>query len=124
MPRRASLRRQPRPEQGKKTAFFQSLWDDATEALREPRLIVFIGYRFPPTDTEAARRLLAAIADNTTRRSKGLLKEDVEVELALGNDGPSLGRLRALLEGAGITKIIDRKFYSTDYLLTESRVRR
>jgi len=43
---------------------FSSLWVHAEAALRAAKAIVFVGYRFPPTDSEALARLLAAIGAN------------------------------------------------------------
>src|SRR5205823_2681786 len=44
---------------------FQPYWEQAMEALRTASAIVFVGYRFPPTDAEARERLLGAIRENT-----------------------------------------------------------
>jgi hypothetical protein len=43
---------------------FAHLWDTAEAMLQEADVIVFVGYRFPPTDAEARRRLLSAIASS------------------------------------------------------------
>jgi hypothetical protein len=40
------------------------LWDSAMEAIREASSIIFIGYRFPPSDSHARSRLLGAISEN------------------------------------------------------------
>lgn len=40
------------------------LWTRAEDALAEAEVIVFIGYRFPPSDSEARTRLLRAIEKN------------------------------------------------------------
>lgn len=44
------------------------LWDGALEAIRYADMIVFIGYRFPPSDSEARRRILGAIREGTKQR--------------------------------------------------------
>lgn len=40
------------------------LWNAARHALEFANVIIFIGYRFPPSDAEARRRLLGAVAAN------------------------------------------------------------
>lgn len=41
------------------------LWETALERIRFADVIVFLGYRFPPSDSEAMTRFLNAIASNT-----------------------------------------------------------
>jgi hypothetical protein len=43
---------------------FENAWSRALTFLRAASAIVFIGYRFPPTDGEARQRLLGAIREN------------------------------------------------------------
>ncbi len=67
------------------------LWAAAREAIEQADSIVFIGYRFPPTDAEARSRLLDAIGRNKAK--------ELSLNIVLG---PSLGsddnvRLKALL---------------------------
>ena len=107
----------PGPSKIKRTRQFESLWVAAEQALREASKIAFIGYRFPPTDVEAARRLLGAISDNTAKRRKALNGGLVSAELVLGDDQQSLGRLAALLDGAGLVDVRDTKFFTSDYLI-------
>jgi hypothetical protein len=42
----------------------QVLWDLAEQAIKTAGAIVFVGYRFPPTDANARERLLRAISEN------------------------------------------------------------
>lgn len=44
---------------------FSSLWMHAEVAIKGAKSIVFVGYRFPPTDSEALERLLGAIGENS-----------------------------------------------------------
>jgi hypothetical protein len=44
-----------------------SLWEAATAALKAAKAIVFVGYRFPPTDSAARRILIDAIGENEGR---------------------------------------------------------
>jgi hypothetical protein len=67
------------------------LWDEALKALSEAQTIVFVGYRFPPSDAEARTRLLRAIGANKNPYLK--------IHLVLGpevNTSPVL-RLKGLL---------------------------
>jgi hypothetical protein len=73
----------------------RELWDQAITALTRADAIVFVGFRFPPTDAVARSKLLAAITAN---------KEAVNLNLHIVL-GPDLGdkdvvRLRGLLESA------------------------
>jgi hypothetical protein len=55
------------PGPGKQTlsnGLFKPYWDLALDAIKNADAIVFVGYRFPPTDAEARERLLDAIRDN------------------------------------------------------------
>jgi hypothetical protein len=71
----------------------KALWLQGLKEIRLADSIVFVGYRFPPSDAEARSRILGAIGDN--KRLNGLT-----LNIVLG---PKLGsddnvRLRALLE--------------------------
>jgi hypothetical protein len=55
----------PGPTKRRTANELESLWLVAEEALRRAQAIVFVGYRFPPTDAQARERLLTAIAANT-----------------------------------------------------------
>jgi len=72
---------------------FNTYWLEALEALKHATAIVFLGYRFPPTDAEARERLLGAIRDNR--------EGPLAVHIVLGQDpGTSAARLKALLNHA------------------------
>jgi hypothetical protein len=69
-----------------------SVWKLALEAIRNADVIVFIGYRFPPSDSEARRTILGAIREST--------RQELMVHTVLG---PRTGdddtvRLKAMLE--------------------------
>lgn len=51
----------PGPDKSKIAADFEDLWKTAEERLRAAHVVFFIGYRFPPTDSTARRRILGAI---------------------------------------------------------------
>ncbi|WP_140797701.1 hypothetical protein [Myxococcus xanthus] len=65
------------------------LWDLAIESIREADAIVFIGYRFPPSDSSARERLLGAIRRNGSPY--------LAVHTVLGPDSPDQRRLKQLL---------------------------
>ncbi len=67
----------------------------AEQAVREARAIVFVGYRFPPTDSYSRERLLGAVMQNAT-------SDHVAVHTVLGPDtsGPDSRRLLAMLRYA------------------------
>lgn len=67
---------------------FALQWDEAEKTLATADVIVFVGYRFPPTDSDAKQRILSAIAKNphhhlTIRLVLGP-KRDESVERLLG----------------------------------------
>jgi hypothetical protein len=50
------------------TTSFDGIWQQATEALSRAAVVVFVGYRFPPSDSESRTRLLAALRRNSSDR--------------------------------------------------------
>jgi len=70
----------------------KGLWVLAEAAIREADAIVFLGYRFPPSDSDARSKILQAILDNRGRPYLAL-------HSVLGPDTqrPDARRLRALL---------------------------
>jgi hypothetical protein len=40
------------------------LWDEALIRIRHAEVVVFVGYRFPPSDSQARRRLIGALIEN------------------------------------------------------------
>jgi len=68
------------------------LWGYAKTVLREADVVVFMGYRFPPSDAHARSALLGAIGSNT--------KPSLRVHTVLGPDvnGEHSVRLEKLLE--------------------------
>ncbi|MCM2333470.1 MAG: SIR2 family protein [Anaeromyxobacteraceae bacterium] len=54
----------PGPTKQRITGLLSTLWRSAEAALEEAQAVVFVGYRFPPTDPDARHRLLAALARN------------------------------------------------------------
>jgi hypothetical protein len=71
---------------------FRFIWGTASEAIRKASAIVFIGFRFPPSDAAARRVVLEAIAEN---REKA-----VALHVVLGPPSPDSQRLSALLHFA------------------------
>ena len=46
-----------------------ALWESMLDALRTARIVMFVGYRFPPTDADADKILADALRNNQNRRS-------------------------------------------------------
>jgi hypothetical protein len=43
---------------------FRPLWDQALDAIKSANVVVFLGYRFPPSDAQSRTRVLSALRDN------------------------------------------------------------
>ncbi len=67
------------------------VWQGALDRLREANVIVFMGYRFPPSDAEAREKLLGAIQESSSKH--------LELHIVLGPDRklPDVVRLEQLL---------------------------
>jgi hypothetical protein len=59
----------PGPTKRISTKELEAIWDGALAHLKEADAIVFVGYRFPPTDAEAREKLLGAIRENRSSQS-------------------------------------------------------
>jgi SIR2-like domain len=77
------------------TGRLKVIWDSAMAALKAAEQVVFVGYRFPPSDSESRTQLLGALRDNAT--GKG-----VRVHTVLGprSSDDDTVRLRELLRSA------------------------
>jgi hypothetical protein len=75
------------------------LWSGALAAIKAAEDIVFLGYRFPPSDAYAREKLLGAIRENEAR--------DLQIRVVLGPDISHrdvvrmLGLLTGVLTAAG-----------------------
>jgi hypothetical protein len=82
---------------------FSELWTLAKNAIRDADAVVFLGYRFPPSDAEARSEILSAIARNKKRY--------LPVHTVLGPDVQSAdsARLRGLLRHSlGVRKQLSK----------------
>lgn len=81
----------PGPTKRKTASRLGEIWDIATDAITAAREIYFIGYRFPPSDSEARGRLLAAVEANNN---------DPLCSLVLGHNvrDPWVERIRQLVD--------------------------
>ncbi len=70
---------------------FEGLWKHAMQELRTASAIVFIGYRFPPSDSVARQRLIRAISENE------MTYLSLHTVLGADTNGPDSQRLRSLL---------------------------
>jgi len=77
------------------SGLFEWCWTEALAALEKAAAIVFVGYRFPPTDAEAREKLLGAIHKNKD-------KQQLAIHTVLGPNTSSddSRRLKGLLEHA------------------------
>jgi hypothetical protein len=80
----------PGPSKAETASQYRALWDVAEEAIRAADVIVFLGFRFPPSDSDARRRLLGAVRVNTSN--------SVTVHIVVGPPGEHSQRLEALLK--------------------------
>ncbi len=84
----------PGPKKLEATSSLKVLWDKAVQALQSADAVVFLGYRFPPTDAYARHTLLTAMAENGNPY--------LALHTVLGPDigSPASVRLRELLRYA------------------------
>lgn len=71
--------------------YLKPIWEGALKAIREAEAVIFVGYRFPPSDSDAREKILGAIQGNN---SPHLLLHTV---LGPEINDPSTSRLRGLL---------------------------
>jgi len=87
----------PGPTKRVATEELHDLWEGALERIKAADAVVFIGYRFPPNDSEARGRILSAIRDN---RSKHL-----ELHFVLGpKRDENVERLEQMLRYVALQK--------------------
>jgi hypothetical protein len=55
----------PGPTKKQRAGDLEDLWCAAEKAIETARAVVFVGYRFPPTDANARQRILGALTRNT-----------------------------------------------------------
>jgi hypothetical protein len=127
----------PGPTKTEVTALLEPLWLLAHKEIEAADPIVFVGYRFPPTDAIAKKRLLEAIESAATQRrnAEGLL----HVHIVLGPRNPDAPRLiellrRALQRGGlkeydelrgifapgGYYRIYEHQLYAEDFFIGHS----
>jgi hypothetical protein len=58
----------PGPTKEISTKELGPVWSKALDKIKKAQIIVFVGYRFPPSDAEAREKLLGAISENTNPR--------------------------------------------------------
>ena len=84
----------PGPTKHEAADELEVLWNTAIERLEEADVVVFVGFRFPPSDARARKRLLSALATN--HYGKG---HHLSLHVVLGQDrsDPRIVRLERLL---------------------------
>jgi hypothetical protein len=86
----------PGPTKRSAAKEFAELWNLATDALREADVVVFVGYRFPPSDAEARSKLLGAIRGNRAA------SKHLRINIVLGPERtPDVIRLEQMLRAVG-----------------------
>lgn len=105
----------------------QTLWEAAYRALKNAQFIAFLGYRFPPSDSEAREKILRGISDND--------QQSLRLHTVLGpktHDDATVrltGLLKHTVEGVGRTstsglmyRIRNQPLYVEDFLSVASKV--
>jgi hypothetical protein len=105
----------PGPSKKAMASNLRVLWDMACTVLRKADHIIFIGYRFPPTDAQARSVLLRAISEND--------RPARYAHVVLGPDlgSPDSRRLKQMLEYSMTRKplgqeVIQHPLWAEDYL--------
>lgn len=104
----------------------RTLWDAAYDALKTANAIIFLGYRFPPSDSEAREKILQGIADNQQQSLRihtvlgPKVQDDVTIRLT--------GLLEHTVRGAGrntshglMYRILNQPLYVEDFLSVASQ---
>ncbi len=87
----------PGPAKALMTLEIEPLWKIAEQRLAEANAVCFIGYRFPPTDSTARRRILKAIPSGFASLVHVVLGPDV--------NHPDARRLAGLLTASGVDQL-------------------
>ncbi len=86
----------PGPSKGRFASTMKHLWDKALQAIKYAEAVVFVGYRFPPSDAIARERVLRALAETGTTNNAL-----IAVHTVLGpNRDPDSVRLEQMLHHA------------------------
>lgn len=94
-----------------------SVWDKASQAIEAAKAIVFLGYRFPPTDSISRGRILGCIRNNFLTHHREPLIHTVLGSHTANDDST---RLLALLTQIGIVRgsIAQKPMGAEDYIDT------
>lgn len=76
-------------------AALESIWREALIRIEHAQVIVFVGYRFPPTDSQARRKLITAISAN-----QGVNRLTIRTVLGPDTTSNDALRLKGILEYA------------------------
>lgn len=104
----------PGPTKRHTAHFFGWLWSEALSAIRRADNVVFVGYRFPPSDSEARRRIWGAFRKR---------EEPALVHVCLGHDvkNPWSLRAAALIEHSERAMVEVLPFLAEDYFTVFER---
>jgi hypothetical protein len=109
-PSKAILGTPGRGKQDLMEGILKPVWDHALAALRAAAAIVFVGYRFPPSDNRAKLELLEAVRKNA----------DAKVHSVLGPGNADVPRLKGMIEWAG-KPLRNHEMYAEDFLAVFER---
>lgn len=70
---------------------FAPLWNEASQAIKAARRIVWMGYSMPASDASAVELLLSSIGSNPN--------DGLEIDIVLGNGAADAHRIAAMLDG-------------------------
>lgn len=86
------------------------VWDYALASLEAADAVVFVGYRFPPSDSVSKLELLGRLKKN----------EKAKVHCVLGPSSPDVGRLRGMVAFTG-KRLKDHEMFAEDFFAVFER---
>lgn len=101
----------PGPSKAEMTKSLGAMWAEARRRIRAASAVVFVGYRFPETDSNSRELILEALAENTVDPAP-------RVHVVLGSGSPDVPRVTEMVTAAlGRTRASADKFVVASNLL-------
>lgn len=88
-------------KQGARETFLGPLWERAGQALSHARAVVFVGYRFPPSDSQAREFLLSALSVSAEPGAYRAVHTVLGPALTGDHSARLGGLIRGILDGTG-----------------------
>jgi len=104
----------PGPTKRRATKELAALWRQALNAVEQASVVIFVGYRFPPTDAEARNALLGALSKAT--------RSAVHTVLGPETGSSTSSRLRGLLQAVTRRQPEQHPMYAEDFLGLSERL--